>query len=134
MKPLKGEREQPLEPPGQEQLLEEESARDDEFILGDAHASEDEFPAQATSPTPLRKFYLYLATSPQAETAFRVAGLLCALLAAALLWRGQTESAFVVAVLGVVAWFLGLRNRLRRAGIVKGAMQQKEMAEEEDEI
>jgi hypothetical protein len=37
------------------------------------------------------------------------------------LWFGLTESAFVVAVLGVVAWFLGLRNRLRRAGIEAGA-------------
>lgn len=132
MKPQKNELERADEPPERERVAYNEAATDDEFILGADYATEDELQAQTSSPTPLKKLYLYLATSPQAESAFRVAGLLCALLAAALLWRRQTESAFVVAVLGVVAWFLGLRNRLRRAGIVKGATQQKEIAEEDE--
>ncbi|HLL16718.1 MAG TPA: hypothetical protein VK388_16795 [Pyrinomonadaceae bacterium] len=45
-----------------------------------------------------------------------VAGL-CLLAAAALLLFGRMDSAFVVATLGVVAWFWNERNRLRPRGI-----------------
>jgi hypothetical protein len=40
----------------------------------------------------------------------------CLLLVAAafFLWRGLTDATFVAAALGVVAWFLNVRARLRR--------------------
>ena len=45
-----------------------------------------------------------------------LAGLL--ILAAALfLWWGNMDGAFVAGVLGVVAWFLSLRSRLRQANL-----------------
>ena len=123
-----------VESRGGEEFADDQPTSESEFMLGDEYAdTEDDLQAQASSPTPLRKFYLYLAASPQAEAVCRIAGVVCALAAAALLWRGQTESAFVVAVVGVIAWFLGLRNRLRRAGIVAGARQQKERRVEEDD-
>ncbi len=34
--------------------------------------------------------------------------------AAVLLWRAHVDAAFVAATLGVVAWFLSLRERLRK--------------------
>jgi hypothetical protein len=45
-----------------------------------------------------------------------VAGI-CLLAAAALLLFGRMDGAFVVATLGVVAWFWNERNRLRPRGI-----------------
>ncbi len=114
-----------LEPERREELARDQTTAEREFVPGDERLdAEDEL--QASAPTALKKFYLYLTTAPQAEAVCRIAGVICALAAAALLWRGQTESAFVVAVVGVIAWFLGLRNRLRRAGIVAGARRHKE--------
>lgn len=37
----------------------------------------------------------------------------CLLAAAIMLWRRQLDAAFVLATLGVLAWFLDIRNRLR---------------------
>lgn len=31
------------------------------------------------------------------------------------LWRGQTNAAFVLATIGALAWFVGVRMRLSRA-------------------
>jgi hypothetical protein len=45
-----------------------------------------------------------------------VAGLL-AVAAAAFLWRGSMDGAFVAGVLGAIAWFLSLRSRLRQANL-----------------
>lgn len=45
-----------------------------------------------------------------------VAGV-CLLVAGALLLAGRMDGAFVVATLGVVAWFWNERNRLRPSGI-----------------
>jgi lysylphosphatidylglycerol synthetase-like protein (DUF2156 family) len=35
--------------------------------------------------------------------------------AAALLWRWNVEVAFVAATLGIVCWFLNMRNRLKKS-------------------
>lgn len=43
-----------------------------------------------------------------------IAGL-CLLAAAVFLWRTHIDAAFVAATLGVLAWFLNLRNQLYRA-------------------
>jgi hypothetical protein len=43
-----------------------------------------------------------------------VAGL-CLIIAVALLAQGRIDGAFVVATLGIVAWFLNLRAQFRRA-------------------
>ncbi len=43
-----------------------------------------------------------------------IAGL-CIVLAAALMWRKEFNAAFVVAVVGVVAWFLNYRSQIKRA-------------------
>lgn len=52
----------------------------------------------------------------------------CLVAAAALLVMARVDAAFVVATLGVVAWFWNERNRLRPAGI-----EDDEESEEEDE-
>jgi len=75
---------------------------------------------------------------------FRVEGLtahawqgisfLCLMVAALSLWRGHTDAAFVTATLGVVAWFLDLRNRLRRTSIeADDSSHESEIDEEPDE-
>jgi len=59
-----------------------------------------------------------------------VAAGVCLLVAAALLLVGRMDGAFVVATLGVVAWFWNERNRLRPRGI---EADEKFQDEEEDE-
>ena len=60
-----------------------------------------------------------------------VAGL-CLLCAVVLGWRNHLDATFVVATLGVVAWFLDQRNRLR-ARSIEANTQQKEDEEIDDE-
>jgi Zn-dependent protease len=43
-----------------------------------------------------------------------LAGAFMIVAATALLWRWNLEVAFVAATLGVVCWFLNLRNRLKK--------------------
>ncbi len=44
--------------------------------------------------------------------------ILCLIAAASFwLWRGNFDATFIIATLGVVAWFLSLRNRLRSSNI-----------------
>jgi hypothetical protein len=54
------------------------------------------------------------------ERVWIVASGLCLVVAAVFLWRGHLDGAFVAASLGVVAWFLGLRMRLRKTIITAG--------------
>jgi len=49
-----------------------------------------------------------------------VAGL-CLLAVAIMMWRRQLDAAFVLATLGVLAWFLDIRNRLRLPHIESAA-------------
>ena len=53
-----------------------------------------------------------------------IAGI-CLIVAAAFLLRDNINVAFVAATLGIVAWFLGLRERLRK-GIVTGSNDAQE--------
>ena len=59
----------------------------------------------------------------------------CLVAAAALLVVSRVDAAFVVATLGVVAWFWNERNRLRPAGIEddEESLEEDEEIEEEDE-
>jgi hypothetical protein len=57
-----------------------------------------------------------------------VAGACLFIAAAAVLLLGRMDAAFVVATLGVVAWFLNERNRLRPHGI-----ERDEKFKDEDE-
>lgn len=59
-----------------------------------------------------------------------VAGL-CLLAAATLLLLGRMDAAFVVATIGVVAWFWNERNRLRPHGIER---DEKKVRDEEEEF
>ena len=63
-----------------------------------------------------------------------VAGV-CLFLAAAVLLLGRMDAAFVVATLGVVAWFWNERNRLRPHGIEgdEGSEDEDEAFEDVDE-
>jgi len=53
------------------------------------------------------------------ERAWTIIAGVCLIVAAAFLLRDNINVAFVAATLGLVAWFLGLRDRLRK-GIVTG--------------
>ena len=54
------------------------------------------------------------------ERAWGIASGLCLVVAAVFLWRANLDGAFVAATLGLVAWFLGLRDRLRKTIIPAG--------------
>jgi hypothetical protein len=54
------------------------------------------------------------------ERAWVVVSGLCLVVAAVFLWRADLDGAFVAATLGLVAWFLGLRDRLRKTIITAG--------------
>ncbi len=54
------------------------------------------------------------AAAPRFPQLWLVAACLCLLAAAALWLLGHADAAFVAAALGVVAWFLDVRVRLRR--------------------
>jgi hypothetical protein len=60
-----------------------------------------------------------------------VAGL-CLLITIVLAWRNRLDATFVVATLGVVAWFLDLRNRLRPRSIEANS-KQEDVEEVDDE-
>jgi hypothetical protein len=54
------------------------------------------------------------------ERAWIIVSGMCLVVAAVFLWGAHLDGAFVAATLGVVAWFLGLRVRLRRTIIPAG--------------
>lgn len=58
----------------------------------------------------------------------------CVFIAAACLLLGRMDAAFVVATLGVVAWFWNERNRLRPHGIEDVERFEQEDEEIEDEV
>jgi hypothetical protein len=60
-----------------------------------------------------------------------VAGLLL-LAAIFFLWRGLTDATFVAAALGVVAWFLNVRAKLRR-NLPEEEEEEEEFAGDESE-
>ena len=52
--------------------------------------------------------------APAAKRAWMVVACVLLVASAALLWRGYAEATFVVATLGVLAWFLNVRANLPR--------------------
>jgi hypothetical protein len=64
-----------------------------------------------------------------------IAAGVCLFVAAVVLLLGRMDAAFVVATLGVVAWFWNERNRLRPHGIEAGDefADEDEAIEDEDE-
>lgn len=54
------------------------------------------------------------------ERAWIIVSGLCLIIAALFLWRANVDAAFVAATLGVVAWFLSIRDRLRKTMITAG--------------
>jgi hypothetical protein len=59
------------------------------------------------------------------------AGIMMIVAATALLWRWNVEVAFVTATLGVVCWFVSLRNRLKKT--IVDEIEENENSGEEDE-
>lgn len=53
--------------------------------------------------------------------------ILCLLAALLFWWSGRADACFVAATLGVVAWFLRLRNRYRRSDIEEDAQIQNDI-------
>jgi hypothetical protein len=51
------------------------------------------------------------------ERAWIILASLLTIAASIFLWRGNLDGAFVAGALGVVAWFLSLRTRLRQANL-----------------
>ena len=54
------------------------------------------------------------------ERVWIIVSVLCLIVAAAFLWRANIDVAFVAATLGVVAWFLCIRDRLRKTVVAAG--------------
>ena len=50
---------------------------------------------------------------------------LCLLAAVAFMFYEQTDAAFVVAALGVVAWFINVRNGFRHGDIEDGSLSEQ---------
>jgi lysylphosphatidylglycerol synthetase-like protein (DUF2156 family) len=68
----------------------------------------------------------------RAERVWMIAAVACLVVAgAALLWRWNVEAAFVAATLGVVCWFLNMRNRLKKT--IVNEIEENEVSGEEDE-
>ncbi|MBA2339057.1 MAG: hypothetical protein H0V88_01565 [Pyrinomonadaceae bacterium] len=57
----------------------------------------------------------------KAESTWQIAALLCLLIAAACWWQTYTDATFVTAALGVVAWFVSLRQHLRKTVVESNA-------------
>jgi len=85
-------------------------ARDDEGadrFDREAAADDDDSPEADAAESPAD-------AAPRFPQPWLVAACLCLLAAAALWLLGHADAAFVAAALGVVAWFLNVRVRLRR--------------------
>jgi len=56
----------------------------------------------------------------------------CIVIAAALMWKRDFNTAFVIAIVGIVAWFLNYRIQMKRITAAADAERDREM-EETDE-
>jgi hypothetical protein len=66
------------------------------------------------------------------ERWWMIAAGVCMIVAAtALLWRWNVEVAFVSATLGIVCWFLNMRNRLKKS-IVTEVAEDEDFGEEDE--
>ena len=66
------------------------------------------------------------------KRAWSIVAALCLVVAGVLGWRGHYDGMFVVATLGVVAWFIDQRNLLR-ARSIEADIAEDDFASEEDE-
>jgi len=62
---------------------------------------------------------------------FVAVSILCALVALFFLWRGNLEVTFVVATLGVVAWFLNLRFGIKALADEEKNREAEDLQEDE---
>jgi hypothetical protein len=102
------------------------------------HDAPDAAPDAASDDAPDAAHALRQATRPASFAArvyavrWSVAAGACLLVAATLVVAGRMDAAFVVATLGVVAWFWNERNRLRPRGIERDKRGRDEEEEFED--
>ena len=68
-------------------------------------------PARTEAPTPLTRLFDRLSATPHVWNIVVVA---CLVAGAAFALMGQMDAAFVAATIGVVAWFIEMRDRLQR--------------------
>lgn len=61
-----------------------------------------------------------------------IAGI-CILIAAALMWRLDFSTAFLVAVIGVVAWFLNYRSQIKSVTTTAAAEEDVEFDETDEQ-
>ena len=62
-----------------------------------------------------------------------VTAAVCIVIAAALMWRRDFNTAFVIAVVGVVAWFLNYRIQMKRITAAADAERDREMEETDEQ-
>jgi len=64
------------------------------------------------------------------ERAWTIASGILLLIALVMLWRNNLSAAFVIAALGIVAWFLSYRTQLRARISADSASEAEEIDEE----
>jgi hypothetical protein len=106
------------------------SLREEEEELTD----EDESARRGVSPSPRRRaaptrLFNSLPSSPHFWNTIIIVALLAAILC---LLTGHTDATFVLATLGVVAWFFQLRNRLRADDVITGETVERGDVDEEN--
>ena len=83
----------------------------------------DDEPLETDHPLPRRRVSTstrlldYVSRSPRLNRAWKLLPGLCLVVAAGSWLVGHADAAFVIATLGLVAWFIDLRNRLRGTDI-----------------
>ncbi len=86
----------------------------------------DDEPSETERPLPRRRVSTstrlldYVSRSPRLNRAWKLLPGLCLVVAAGSWLVGHGDAAFVIATLGLVAWFIDLRNRLRGSDIEPG--------------
>ena len=92
----------------------------------DAQTEADEIEAEESAAPPPRaslssQVMDRVSGSPRLNRVWKMAPAACLVVAALCVAAGYVDAAFVVATLGVVAWFVETRNRLRAADIEPSA-------------
>jgi len=62
-----------------------------------------------------------------------VAGI-CIVSAAVFIWRRDFNTAFVIAVVGVIAWFLNYRIQMKRITAAADAEREREIEEQDEDL
>ena len=75
-----------------------------------------------------------LSEALRGERLWMMAAALCMIVAAAaLLWRWNLDVAFVAAALGLVCWFLSMRNRLKKTIAHENVIEEEKDSGDKDE-